>query len=103
MLTAEEKKRLAVSIRGLALDCAAGTAPRFGDYFFFMAGKPCCFIGHAASRSGLDSNVLMESGDFPRAEYFAVLDANDGAPTPSERASRLVFPGLALADALESL
>jgi hypothetical protein len=107
MLTQQQKKRLAKEARKLAMECVEGTAPRLGvDREFLANGKPCCSLGHVFARSGFRpirprSHFADIYFELPGSERRELVTANDEA-RDNERAAWVVFPLLALADALEA-
>lgn len=107
MLTKAQRKRLAKEMRGLALECAAGVPVPLGAHGLFTYGKgskvtgPACFLGHVYWRAGFRNSDEIGIG-MPYSEERTLIDANDDAASVEDRRLRVVFPGLALADALEA-
>jgi hypothetical protein len=102
-LTKEQKKRLAEKVREVASECAEGVPLKLGVYRAFVLNAdglpvgPNCFLGHAMWRADLADHDTAELPD----ERWLVTDANDYASSAEDRRRRVVFPALALADALE--
>lgn len=106
-LTPEQKKRLAKEARRLAMECVRGTAPAFGTGTELngVDGGPNCVLGHVYCRAEppLAKHMhtqLFTLTDWPNPEWSVVTAANDYYP-PAQRQAAVVFPLLALADALE--
>jgi len=90
-------QRLAIEARKLAMECADGTAPRFGTQSCGTLAEPNCAMGHMISRIGLEPYPVY----FGISDRWLVVVANDFAKDHADRQSRLVFPLLAFADELE--
>lgn len=104
-LTSKQLRRAAREARKLALECADGLAPCLGVEDYGCAGAPICAVGHVMDRAGWPRGFM--TGDFIEAcpdsadAVNEVTAANDYAPS-IERHEAVVFPLLALADALEA-
>jgi len=92
-------QRLAIEARKLAMECADGTAPRFGTRSCGTLAEPNCAMGHMISRIGLEPYPVYCG----ISDRLLVVVANDFAKDHADRHSRLVFPLLALAEELEEL
>ena len=99
-------KKLAAAAREIAMECAAGTALRFGKGKMFTArGAPSCAVGHVLARIGATSYPVEFDGycSLYRMSFMNwTEDANDGA-LPADRNDAVIFPLLAWADELDAL
>jgi len=105
-MTKTERRKLAKEARKLAMECAVGTAPEFetGRLFYgYDPHQPACVLGHVYFRfHGEDTppHWLVEMRD----EILPVLEVlveGNNTSQPEERKDAVVFPLLAVADALE--
>lgn len=102
MLTPEEKKRLAEEAEKLALECAEGRAPPLARGELQTDDGHHCVMGEISFRACGDAHkygwLNYESSDVREARWDLVLSNNNARP--EDRHSAVVFPLLALRDAL---
>jgi hypothetical protein len=113
MLTTRQKRALAREARNLAMECVEGTAPVLARHWY-DCGERCAFAwAQERAGCGLENveefgerdwwSVMSHLGGFKSeigAAASLVAVENDAA-ADTDRACAVVFPLLALADALE--
>lgn len=102
-MTRTERLKLAKAARELAMECVAGTAPKFDGTLYYFGKKPACALAHVEKRAGAPMRSIcnMYLDEFP---YFEHSNLVSEALYPGDEEmpdGAVVFPLLGLADELE--